>query len=63
MPDNGCVNYRVTEAGEDQANPNPNDTISASMDACFKKTDIFIKKVQCLRLLDVLLEDWDLISI
>lgn len=49
----GCVNYRVTEAGEDPANPNPNHTeipSQPSMDACFKKTDIFVKMTQCLRL-------------
>lgn len=49
----GCVYYRVTEAGEDRANPNPNRTevlSQPSMDACFKKTDIFVKMAQCLRL-------------
>lgn len=49
----GCVYYRVTEAGEDRANPNPNRTeilSQPSMDVCFKKTDIFVKMVQCLRL-------------
>ena len=64
MSGNGCVNYRVTEAGENGANPNPNHTeipSQSSMDACFKKTDIFVKMAQCLRLLAVLLEDWDLI--
>lgn len=61
MSDNGCV----TEPGEDWANPNPNHTEIASqpsMDAFFKKTDIFVKMAQCLRLLAVLLEYWDLIS-
>lgn len=65
MSGNGCINYRVTEAGEDGANPNPNHSeipSQPSMDACFKKTVIFVKMAQCLRLLSVLLEDWDLIS-
>lgn len=50
---NGCANYRVTEAGEDRASPNPNHTeipSQPSMDACFRKTDIFVKMAHCLRL-------------
>lgn len=48
---NGCVNYRVIEAGKDRANPNPHTDIPSqpNMDACFKKTDIFVKMAQCLR--------------